>query len=71
MAIGNGPSEHNSLPCPSPGSSHAYSGVPTCARFDPSGRYVFVGTSQSTVLVFSTRTKVVRTFSVYLSSCDS
>ena len=31
----------------------------TCCRFDPTGRYVFAGTSQSTILVFNTRTKQV------------
>jgi len=31
----------------------------TVARFDPSGRYIFVGTSQGTILVFNTRTKTL------------
>ncbi|KAF5357657.1 hypothetical protein D9758_007441 [Tetrapyrgos nigripes] len=31
----------------------------TTARFDPSGRYVFVGTHSGTILVFSTRTKTM------------
>ncbi|KAK0453170.1 WD40 repeat-like protein [Armillaria borealis] len=31
----------------------------TVARFDPSGRYIFVGTSAGTILVFNTRTKAM------------
>ncbi|EIW82178.1 WD40 repeat-like protein [Coniophora puteana RWD-64-598 SS2] len=31
----------------------------TVAQFDPSGKYVFVGTSAGTVLVFHTRTKIL------------
>ena len=31
----------------------------TVARFDPSGKYVFIGTSAGTILVFNTRTKSV------------
>ena len=31
----------------------------TVAKFDPSGKYIFVGTSQGTILVFNTRTKTV------------
>ncbi|KAK2462310.1 hypothetical protein APHAL10511_005616 [Amanita phalloides] len=31
----------------------------TVARFDPSGKYVFVGTSAGTILVFNTRTKTM------------
>ena len=31
----------------------------TVARFDPSGKYVFIGTSAGTILVFNTRTKIV------------
>ena len=36
----------------------------TVVRFDPTGRYVFVGTSNGSILVFHSRTKTVR--SVYL-----
>ena len=32
----------------------------TVARFDPTGRYVFVGTSNGSILVFHSRTKTVR-----------
>lgn len=32
----------------------------TVAKFDPTGRLVFVGTSAGTLLVFNTRTKQVR-----------
>ncbi|KAL5488231.1 SWD1 [Sanghuangporus weigelae] len=32
---------------------------PTCARFDPSGKHVFVGTSHGSILVFNTRTKML------------
>ncbi|KLO10157.1 WD40 repeat-like protein [Schizopora paradoxa] len=31
----------------------------TVAKFDPSGRYIFVGTSQGTILVFNTRSKTL------------
>lgn len=31
----------------------------TVARFDPTGRYIFVGTSSGSILVFSTKTKRV------------
>lgn len=31
----------------------------TVARFDPTGKHVFVGTSSGSVLVFNTRTKSV------------
>ena len=40
----------------------------TVARFDPSGKHVFVGTSQGTILVFNTRTKTVRSASSVVSS---
>ena len=33
----------------------------TVARFDPSGKHIFIGTSQGTICVFNTRTKAVRT----------
>ncbi len=36
-----------------------HSAALTVARFDPSGRYIFVGTSQGTILVFNTRIKTV------------
>ena len=32
----------------------------TVVRFDPTGRYVFVGTSNGSILVFHSRTKTVR-----------
>ena len=32
----------------------------TVVRFDPAGRYVFVGTSNGSILVFHSRTKTVR-----------
>jgi hypothetical protein len=32
----------------------------TAASFDPTGRYIFVGTTAGTILVFSSRTKYVR-----------
>lgn len=32
----------------------------TVVRFDPTGRYVFVGTSNGSILVFHSRTKAVR-----------
>ena len=32
----------------------------TVVRFDPTGRYVFVGTSNGSILVFHSRTKIVR-----------
>lgn len=32
----------------------------TVARFDPTGKHVFIGTSSGSVLVFNTRTKSVR-----------
>lgn len=31
----------------------------TVARFDPSGKHIFIGTSSGSVLVFNTRTKTV------------
>ena len=31
----------------------------TVAQFDPTGRYIFVGTSTGSILVFNTRTKTV------------
>lgn len=31
----------------------------TVARFDPSGKHIFIGTSNSTLLVFNTRTRTV------------
>lgn len=31
----------------------------TVARFDPSGKYIFIGTASGSVLVFNTRTKTV------------
>ncbi|KAH0587079.1 hypothetical protein H2248_005897 [Termitomyces sp. 'cryptogamus'] len=31
----------------------------TVARFDPSGKLIFIGTSSGYVLVFNTRTKVM------------
>lgn len=34
----------------------------TVARFDPTGKHIFVGTSSGSVLVFNTRTKSVRAF---------
>lgn len=33
----------------------------TVARFDPSGKHIFVGTSHGTILVFNSRTKTVCT----------
>lgn len=33
--------------------------IMTVARFDPSGKHVFIGTSNGFVLVFNTRTKTV------------
>lgn len=32
----------------------------TVARFDPSGKFIFIGTASGKVLVFNTRTKMVR-----------
>ena len=32
----------------------------TVARFDPSGKFIFIGTASGKVLVFNTRTKIVR-----------
>lgn len=37
-----------------------YRAVMTVARFEPSGRHIFVGTAQATILVFNTRTQMVR-----------
>ena len=31
----------------------------TVARFDPSGKHIFIGTAAGSVLVFNTRTKIV------------
>jgi COMPASS component SWD1 len=31
----------------------------TVARFDPSGKFIFIGTASGKVLVFNTRTKIV------------
>ncbi|KAF9004774.1 COMPASS complex protein [Cyathus striatus] len=31
----------------------------TCARFDPTGKYVFIGTNVGSILVFNTRTKTM------------
>lgn len=31
----------------------------TVARFDPSGKHIFIGTASGSVLVFNTRTKTV------------
>lgn len=31
----------------------------TVARFDPSGKHIFVGTSSGSVVAFNTRTKLV------------
>lgn len=39
----------------------------TAARFDPSGKYIFVGTNAGSILVFNTRTKTVSRFLVLLS----
>jgi len=36
----------------------------TVARFDPSGKYIFIGTASGKVLVFNTRTKTVRLISL-------
>ena len=36
-----------------------YRSAPTAAKFDPSGKHVFVGTTLGTLLVFNTRTKTV------------
>jgi COMPASS component SWD1 len=33
----------------------------TMARFDPSGKYIFIGTAAGTLLVFNSRTKTVST----------
>ena len=45
----------------------------TVARFDPSGKFVFIGTSAGTILVFNTRTKTVSFVSILPSpfSCES
>ena len=32
----------------------------TVALFDPSGKFIFIGTASGKVLVFNTRTKMVR-----------
>ena len=40
---------------------HRILSLSTCASFDPSGRHVFVGTSNAQVHVYNTRTKTVRT----------
>ena len=31
----------------------------TVARFDPSGKHIFIGTAAGSILVFNTRTKIV------------
>lgn len=36
----------------------------TVARFDSSGKYIFIGTASGKVLVFNTRTKTVRFMSI-------
>lgn len=41
----------------------------TVARFDPSGKYVFVGTSGGYILVFNTRTKAVSAIIPILFCC--
>jgi hypothetical protein len=44
----------------------------TVARFDPSGKLVFVGTSNGNILVFNTRTKSVRRFLLtFLKTCPA
>lgn len=39
---------------------HGYRGAMTVARFDPSGKHIFIGTSLGYILVFNSRTKTVR-----------
>ena len=36
----------------------------TTARFEPSGKHIFIGTTQGTILVFNTRTQAVRLYNV-------
>lgn len=43
-----------------PALTYGLSSIMTTARFDPSGRHVFVGTSTGNVLVFNSRMKIVR-----------
>jgi COMPASS component SWD1 len=40
----------------------------TAAAFDPTGRYIFIGTADASILVFSTRTKMVRS---HVVSCHT
>jgi hypothetical protein len=45
-----------------------YRSAMTVARFDPTGKHIFIGTSSGSVLVFNTRTKSVS--SSYKVPCD-
>jgi len=36
----------------------------TVARFDPTGKHIFIGTSSGSILVFNTRTKSVNALSL-------
>jgi hypothetical protein len=40
----------------------------TVARFDPSGKHIFIGTAAGSVLVFNTRTKIVSLHSLISSA---
>ena len=42
--------------------THESSSLMTTARFDPTGRYAFVGTSAGTVEVYNVRTKMVSSY---------
>ncbi len=49
-------------------SPSATSSPMTTARFDPTGKNIFVGTASGCILVFNTRTKIVRLLLYYRTS---
>lgn len=54
------------LPLPLCRCSACHRSAMTAAQFDPTGRYIFVGTSTGSILVFNTRTKTVSGAFVWL-----